>query len=53
MRMKICAPTREIFLAHGRDEKVEWRGADGNPKLIRKMETEASTVRPEPLVKNH
>ena len=53
MRMKICAPTREIFLAHGRDEKVEWIGADGNPKLIRKMEAGASTVRPEPLVKNH
>ena len=23
MKMKICAPTREIFLAHGRDEKNE------------------------------
>ena len=28
MKIKICAPTREIFLAHGRDKKNELTGAD-------------------------
>ena len=30
MKIKICAPTREIFLAHGRDKKDSQTGADGN-----------------------
>ncbi len=28
MKIKICGPTGEIFLAHGRDKKVLRTGAD-------------------------